>query len=581
MVTTPDSTPSSSHQRLTVAVALVCAFVFISLRTAALPHGDSVDHQIDAMTPKQQVGQLLIVGFDGTRVGRDLRRMIRDWGVGGVVLYKRNLISASQTRRLTKAIKEQSGRRSAPFVAIDHEGGTVLRLNEGAPLLPGNMALGATASTTLARRAGASVGGALRRLGFTMNFAPVLDVYSNPASAIGTRSFGDSPEAVGALGAAFIEGQSSERIISVAKHFVGEGAAAGDSHEMTPWVRATAEEITARDVVPFRMAIASGLQAVMTSHAAAPALTGEGGSPMTLSPRVMTDLLRTQLGFQGLVITDALEMESISRLHAPGELALEAIDAGADLILAIGSQKDRDAIFATLVEARRTKRLTPERLRSSLRRILAAKEALSTSRDGQASSDLQVSTEIAEASLTIISGNARDANLSASPRGDIFYIGPDETLAELLGCRGVAIGPLRMLDDVYRRTKEIRALAGDARVIVGAFANARQAAVVDKVSAGIPGSRLVAISLGNPHDTENVSHAAVVVAEYSTTPAAQQAVSRFLHGELEARGRVPIAISLRPPTSESGRTVIDSQPGTAGIRQEKKFQTEREERCNE
>ena len=238
------------------------------------------------MTPEQRIGQLLLVDFDGTAVDAGLRTKISRWGAGGVVFYGRNVRSATQVRRLTQAINSLAGARPHPFIGVDHEGGTVLRLKVGAPLLPGNMAIGATGSPVLARRAGAAVGRGLRTLGFNMNLAPVLDVYSNPSSAIGTRSFGSVPEAVGALGAAFVEGQSSEQVLSVAKHFVPEAMAGGDSHEMTPWVTASASEIAARDLVP--------------------ELTREGGTPMTFSHRVVTDLLRGEMGFQGLIVTDAL-----------------------------------------------------------------------------------------------------------------------------------------------------------------------------------------------------------------------------------------------------------------------------------
>ena len=581
MVTAQINTMSSARQRCVSILALVCAFVSVSARAAALPQNVWAEHQIDAMSSEQQVAQLLIVGFDGTVAGHDLKRMIKKWGVGGVVLYKRNIRSASQTRDLTRAIKTLAGHRTMPFVAVDHEGGTVQRLKSGVALLPGNMALGAAGSPALARRAGASVGRGLRNLGFTMNFAPVLDVYSNPASAIGTRSFGDSPAAVGALGVAFIEGQSAQHVLSVAKHFVGEGAAAGDSHEMTPWVRSTAAELEARDVVPFRMAMASGLAAIMTSHAAAPALTEEGGAPMTLSTRVITDLLRTRLGFRGLVITDALEMESVARLHDPGELALEAIDAGADVILAIGTQQDRDAIFARLCEARRTKRLPAARVRASLRRILAAKAGLLDPATATAGpDDATIATEIAEASLTIVAGDAGLANLRAYARRDLFYIGPDETLAARLSIRGASIGTLGMMPDVIRRAKEIAGMAGGAPIIVAAFANPRQAMVVDAVSARLPAARLVAVSLGNPHDAALIHGAAVVVAAYSTTPAAQQSVGRLLQGDLVARGRLPIAMPAASPAGE-GRQTPGGLLRAGCASSEENFDVEREERWRE
>lgn len=538
---------SSSRQRSsrkTAASAFLCAIVCVSLRASAKPRVDSIEKQIDSMTPKQRVGQLLIADFDGTVVDAHLRQMIQSWGVGGIVFYRRNLLSATQTARVTRAIRMLTARQPRPFVAIDHEGGTVLRLTDGVPLLPGNMALGATSSLDLARQAGVAVGRGLRRLGFNMNLAPVLDIYSNPDSAIGTRSFGDSPEAVGALGSAFIAGESSERVLSVAKHFVGEGAAAGDSHETTPWISSSADEIAARDLVPFRMAIAAGLPAIMTSHAAAPALTGEGGTPITFSHRMLTGLLRDQMGFRGIVITDVLQMASVKEHGDPADLALSAIDAGADMLLVVGTQRDREAIFNRLCEAYRTGRLADARLRESLRRILKLKkEAAGSDEEPHVIVDPAIASIIAERSLTMLIGRSDDADVSRTPPGDIVFIGPDCALPTLLGTRALILPKQQSMDDVLRRAQEISGVIGQPAVIVGAFTNLRQARVIDEVSSRLPSSRLIAVSLGNPHDVAALHHAAVAVAAYGSTNASLDAVARLLTGKANATGRLPITLT--------------------------------------
>jgi beta-N-acetylhexosaminidase len=405
------------------------------------------------------------------------------------------------------------------------------------------MALGATASPALARRAGAAVGRGLRTLGFNMNLAPVLDVYSNPGSAIGTRSFGDSPEAVGALGAAFMEGQASEHVLSVAKHFVGEGAARGDSHEITPWVTATAAEVAARDLVPFRMAMDKGLSAVMTSHAAAPELTGEGGTPMTFSHNVVTGLLRNEMGFRGLVLTDVLEMAGARGRGDLGEMAVRAIEAGADMVLTVGSEAQREAVFRGLCDAYRTHRLGEERVRESLRRILAAKEALTAGPLSHVRPEGDIARVIAERSLTMLTGQSQDGDLRGTRKADILCIAPDGSLATLLAGRGVTVPKKMSLDEVWPRAAKIVQDAGHPRVLVGAFENRRQASVIERVSTALPSARLIAVSLGNPHDAELITHAAVVIAAYSSSHASQRAVARLLHGALAARGRLPIAMT--------------------------------------
>jgi beta-N-acetylhexosaminidase len=503
-----------------------------------------IDRRIDAMTPDQKIGQLLLVSFDGTAVNTDLQKMLTRWGVGGVVLYERHIKSVTQTRQLTTSIRRLSGSNPVPFIAIDHEGGTVMRLRRGVPALPGNMALGATGSEQLAFVAGKETAKALRSLGFTMNFAPVLDVYGNPESAIGTRSFGDRPALVAALGSAFVEGQSAEGVISVAKHFVGEGEAGGDSHDSSPSVSRSLAEIEASDLVPFRSAIAHGLPAVMTSHVAAAGITSDGELPVTLSHTALTGLLRGKLGFDGLVITDALEMKSL--LSSPeiqiGEVAVKAIEAGADMVLVPGSPTDRRLALESLSFAYASGRISEDRLRASLRRILRTKEefAVGARVPPSSRSTTDVAGQIAEQSITVI---ADPGHLLGKTKltDNAVYVGPAGALSEIPGLRHVILprkiapGQLRSLVDCAL------AALGDARTIIGAAENRHQADVLRLLSAR-SNLRFVAISLGNPHDLEGLTRASVVIAAYSTTAASQRSAASVLLAQTLPPGVLPIAL---------------------------------------
>jgi beta-N-acetylhexosaminidase len=504
-----------------------------------------MDRRIDAMTPDERVAQLLIVSFDGQTAGAGLRELVGGWGVGGVAFYRSNIRSPEQVRTLTARIRAMSRNRLEPFIAVDHEGGTVMRLKRGVPDLPASMALGATGSSELAYRAGAETGAALRSLGFTMNFAPVLDVYGNPRSAIGTRAFSDSPEVVARLGSAFIEGQTLAGMISVAKHFVGEGEAAGDSHDSTPWVHCTMAEIEHTDLVPFRDAFAHGLPAVMTSHVAVPTLTSEGGLPVTLSHEALTTLLRDQLKFDGVVITDALEMESVRQRQEIGELANEAIEAGADMVLVAGTAKDRRTVFDALLHAYRAGRISEDRIRMSLRRILRLKAAFQGTglpRVRRAGTDTGIAAQIAGQSITVIDDHDRILPLFAAGRliHPAIYVGPDGLLAKRLGLRHVILPRKIETDDMQRLVDIALEAIGGAGVIIGAAENPKQAEILRRIAAARPALRFAAISLGNPHDLEWDHLPDARIAAYSTCAASQRAVWGVLTGERHASGQLPL-----------------------------------------
>jgi beta-N-acetylhexosaminidase len=518
-----------------------------------------IDRRIGALTPEEKVAQLLIVSFDGQTAGAGLREMVGGWGVGGVVFFGSNVRSPEQIRTLTARIRAMSRNGLAPFIAVDHEGGTVMRVQRGAPNLPSTMALGATRSTELAFRAGAETGAALRRLGISMNFAPVLDVYGNPRSAIGTRAFSDRPELVARLGSAFIEGQSSAGVISVAKHFVGGGAAAGDSHDSTPWVYRTMAEIEQSDLVPFRDAFVHGLSAVMSSNVAVPELTSEGGLPVTLSHEALTTLLRDKWKFDGVVITDALEMESLRQRQDIGELADEAIEAGADMVLVAGTRQDRRAVFAALLHAYHAGRISEDRIQTSLRRILRLKAAFQgaeppRSKQGQGA-PTDIAGQIARQSITLIADH--DGILPLFAEGQTthsVYVGPDGLLNKGLGVRNVILPRKIEADDVQERVETALDAIGEAHVIVGAAENRRQAEILERIAAARPALRFVAISLGNPHDLEWAHVPNVRIAAYSTCAASQVAVLAVLRGESQPTGVLPVAIEGHRQQSRLGGT---------------------------
>ncbi len=331
------------------------------------------------MTLEQKVGQLFVVSPNSltsdpsspaTGVTADMKAMLSRYPVGGVVQFRENLTSPAQLRSFHRDLQAAS---SIPlFLAVDEEGGTVSRLGGhpafGLPRYDSAATVGATGDTAVALKMGQTIGGYLRDYGFNMDFAPVADVNTNPDNpVIGSRAFSSDPQVAAGMVSAVAQGLRSQGIIPVFKHFPGHGDTAQDSHTDI----AVSDRILARlmecEWVPFRQATSS--DAIMVGHIALPSLTGDL-TPASLSPLITTDILRHMLGFQGLVITDAMEMGAISQICEPGQAALRAFQAGADLIL---MPADLPAAFDSIVAAVQDGTISSARREESVSRILQAK----------------------------------------------------------------------------------------------------------------------------------------------------------------------------------------------------------------
>ncbi|HYX88220.1 MAG TPA: glycoside hydrolase family 3 protein [Gaiellaceae bacterium] len=306
----------------------------------------------------------LFPGFDGTSVPDWLRRWLAE-GLGGVVLFARNVPDPEQTAALCADLRRE---RPRLLVAIDEEGGDVTRLEAAAgSSFPGNLALGAVDDVALTRRVAAAIAGELASVGIDLDLAPVADVVVDPANPIvGVRSFGSDPELVARHVAAFVEGVQSRGVAACAKHFPGHGETEADSHVELPVADADRVTLLARALPPFAAAVEAGVRAVMTAHIRFPAL---GGDPATLSPELL-GLLRDELGFKGLVVTDALEMRAISGTLGVEEGAVRALAAGADALClgAGGAPTEVERAHASIVAAVRSGRLPEERLQDAAAR---------------------------------------------------------------------------------------------------------------------------------------------------------------------------------------------------------------------
>ncbi len=278
----------------------------------------------------------LMVGFEGQSVTPLLGRRLKEGSVSGVVLFSRNVDGPRQVRELCLEIRAAAGKgRPEPLIAIDQEGGRVRRLKDGRfTQFPPARCYGSFCcrAETVAEAAGRAMAAELSAVGIDIDFAPVLDVDTNPLNpVIGDRSLSADPAGAARLGVAFAAGMLSRGIIPVGKHFPGHGASDADSHKELPVVRGSRETLLSRDILPFRRAIRAGIPALMTAHVLYPAL--DRVRPATLSRRILTDLLRRELRFRGVVFSDALEMKAISDHLGIGGAAVDALRAGCDAVL--------------------------------------------------------------------------------------------------------------------------------------------------------------------------------------------------------------------------------------------------------
>lgn len=274
----------------------------------------------------------LIVDLPGTRLDPATRQHLAQYPFAGVCLFRRNIENRQQLSQLVAEVREILGRQA--LVGIDQEGGMVLRLLDG-PQAPSPMALGAAGQPELAFEVGAAVGRLLASVGINWNFAPSLDVNTNPANPIvGERSFGSQPAKVARLGVAWARGLESTGVMAAVKHFPGHGDTHQDSHLTLPVVDKPLEALQATELLPFQEAGRAGIGSLMTAHIIFSALDAQ--EPATLSWKILTQLLRHHWGYQGLVVTDGMDMKAITQRYPEGEAAVRALQAGADLVLALG-----------------------------------------------------------------------------------------------------------------------------------------------------------------------------------------------------------------------------------------------------
>ncbi|WP_119068794.1 glycoside hydrolase family 3 N-terminal domain-containing protein [Rubrobacter indicoceani] len=326
------------------------------------------------MSVREMVGQMFVISVQGTEPDYYINKMIDDRNIGGALLFGYNMESERQVAELTGAMQRRSMNTEPAipmFVAVDHEGGEVA----GAPWVtpqPSAAELGASGDAAAARNAANTIGTELARAGVNTDFAPVFD--TGFGAAIGSRSFGEDPDLVSEMGVAAMEGLDGAGIITSAKHFPNHGPAGSDSHVSLPTVNHDAQTIESFDLPPFRAAVEAGVPMVMVGHLIYPQI--DPNAPTSLSPEAYR-MLREDLGFSGVTVTDDLSMEGANGGNPPADAALRAVRAGADLLIISSPPEEQAAAYDAIVAAVESGEIPEERIRASAERILSVKKEYS------------------------------------------------------------------------------------------------------------------------------------------------------------------------------------------------------------
>ncbi|ASS75325.1 beta-N-acetylhexosaminidase [Tumebacillus algifaecis] len=527
---------------------------------------------------RQKIGQTMMFGFHGTEPSPEITSLIRDHHVGGIILFARNIGEPKDVLRLTIALQKiayEAGHRHPLLISIDQENGIVRRLGAGTTLLPGNMALGATGESRYVQAVAEATGRELKALGINYNLAPVLDINNNPHNpVIGVRSYGEDPQFVAECGSAAIHGLQAAGVAACGKHFPGHGDTSKDSHLTLPLIPHDLERLKQVELVPFVKAIADGVDSLMIAHVCFPEIEPDPTLPATLSRRVVTDLLRNELGYQGVITTDCMEMKAIADSPGTVEGTYRAFQAGIDLSFISHTYEWQIGAIERLVAGIEAGDTPVERLDDAVGRILKLKEKylhwdeitpwfeqtdpVPDAIVGGPEHE-QLAREVMEAAVTLTKNEAGLLPMTLQAEQTVAVVCLQNKLTSLVEDERYLINPLQQALQATHRSARcfevqnppteadieqvIQGLDGCAAVIVGTM-NAQlapgQSQLVQRLNqSGVP---LIVISMRTPYDLAMFPEVATHIAAYEWTPTALQIAVEAIFGQRELCGRLPVTI---------------------------------------
>ncbi|MDY3196467.1 MAG: beta-N-acetylhexosaminidase [Paracholeplasma sp.] len=518
-------------------------------------------YNLDKLTVEEKIGQLFMFGVQSDVVDERTIKLIRDYKVGNVILFARNCINPNQLFKLNQDLQKEALKHLGipMFISIDQEGGMVTRIFEGSTFFPGAMTIGATSNVNRAYLNGVYMGQELEALGINMNLAPVLDVNNNPKNpVIGVRSYSDNAEVVADFGTAYVKGLQ-ETILATAKHFPGHGDTNVDSHLALPKVDYPIERLESIELVPFKRAIKEGIHAIMSSHIDFPAFT-ENGLPTTLSEKCLTTFLREDLGFEGLIVTDGMEMKAVQDHYGTVEACLMAVQAGANQVCICHTEALQFKAFERFKEAVATGELPMAVLDERVSRVLKYKELLNDKYYDVAYEMIKpivenethqaFALETVRKAATLVKGKAYQQNgttlfigvlpkaTSGADDTDGTYNMNKQIKHELPSIETMHL-PINPTDeDISRLVK--KANLYDQVVISSYNSNiyTNQIKAIEALSQ--LDNELYVVSMRNPYDLHYTDKIDNYVCLYEYTPNSIKVLIEYLRGALSFDGRLPI-----------------------------------------
>lgn len=511
----------------------------------------------------EKIGQMIMTGFRGRELNQTMLDAIEKANVGNVILFSDNIGNARQARQLCIQIQDAVKRKTGipAFIAIDQEGGMVSRMPFDGTIFPGNMGMAATCNPQNARAAGEITGKELHALGFNVNFAPVLDINTNPKNLeIGVRSYGDQPELIAEYGRATIQGLKAGGVMAVAKHFPGHGDTEVDSHFGLSSLNKTLEQLEKEAFVPFYSAIDAQVEGIMSVHAMFPKVEKEK-IPATMSHTILTELLRKKLGFEGLIFTDCLEMGAIKEHYGTAEGAVAAILAGANIILISHTAPVAVETAQRIEEAVKSGEIPMELIDESVEKIMKYKEKYA--RYDIASTDFSVvgckedrafSQWVYRQSVTAV--RPTDWKIKRGER--VLFIGckadratpvSDDIaksfnfpayLSEKLGGTGLLIPLDPKPEDLPELLNKASGFDTIVMGIYNAHINLGQMELINRLCDSH--SRVLAVSLRNPYDISLLDSRIPAMAVYEYTPMSFDAIINILKGDAVPEGKLRVAM---------------------------------------
>lgn len=521
---------------------------------------------ISKMTLEEKIGQMFQVGFVGTKVTSGISEMIRDYHVGGIIYFRRNIKSLRQVSKLSNELQAISIKQRVGLplmISTDQEGGIVHQLI-GGTYFPGSMVLGATKNTELAERMGQAIAKELKTVGINMDFAPVLDVNCNSLNpVIGVRSFGEDPFWVAKLGVAFIKGVQAEEVIACGKHFPGHGDTVSDSHLTLPVVKHDRNHLEKVEFYPFTQAIQAGVDSIMTAHVCFPSIEPKEDIPATLSYNVLTNLLRKELGYTGIIITDCMEMKAIADGFGTSEGAIMSIKAGSDIVLVSHSINKQKQAIEMVVEAVKKGEISEERINQSVLRILQLKKKKiclksiigSNYQKIDKKMDEELAYQIAKKGVTLVKDESNLIPIDMFNSKKIlvldFFLKRSSLVEDDIENKNLLVDFLREEGvevehyTFFEGEDTIPSLEGIDRIIVCSFStihNPYQVKIIRKIqNLNIP---FIVLALCNPYDLQVFPEVSTFLTTYDYSPFNLKVASEIIIGKYKAKGVLPITLKM-------------------------------------